>query len=557
MTDNNLYQNNDASSKLQSKIDELTLKEIEKQTQRQAKNFGLKYLNLKGFPISPDALSYVPADKAKSLGLIPIMRTDKELHLACLNPTSPASQDYLKELANGFTGRLVIYLVSEHSLNLALQQYDRLPKTRVITSGLTITQQDIAQYQHLSRDLKQLNYLLNKANTTELVTIMVAGALYSKASDIHLETSEHEVIVRYRIDGTLYIVAEMPATVWPKLISRLKLQSHLKINITTQPQDGRFTINLPEDKVDVRVSTIPTAYGESVVMRLLRSSATGLNFDDLGLRGQAYQDLKKQIERPNGMIITTGPTGSGKTTTLYAILNKLNNSATKIITLEDPIEYKLKGINQSQIDHKAGYDFANGLKAILRQDPDVVMVGEIRDFETADIAINAALTGHLVLSTIHTNSAAGAIPRFLAMGVKPFLLAPALNSIIGQRLVRKICPYCKEEDPLEADTLARVKKTLATLSPASGYQVDLNNLKFYRGRGCDHCSNLGYQGRIGIYEILNLNEEIEQILLSGKVSEYGIQDVAVKNGMVLMVQDGLLKALDGITTVSEVFAVAE
>ncbi|MDZ4229765.1 MAG: GspE/PulE family protein, partial [Candidatus Veblenbacteria bacterium] len=332
---------------------------------------------------------------------------------------------------------------------------------------------------------------------------------------------------------------------WPQITSRLKLLSKLKINITTEPQDGRFTIHLSNDTVEVRVSTIPTAYGESVVMRLLRSSATGLQFDDLGLTGQAYEDLKREIKRPNGMIMTTGPTGSGKTTTLYAILNNLNRPEIKIITLEDPIEYKLKGVNQSQVDHAKGYDFARGLKAVLRQDPDVVMVGEIRDFETADVAINAALTGHLVLSTFHTNSAAGAIPRFLAMGAKAFLLAPALNCVVGQRLVRRICPDCKEEDKLDSATTERIKKLLSGITPKSEVKVNPTKLSFHRGNGCAKCGHLGYRGRVGIYEIMNMNPEVEKIIFANKASEAELQEIAVKNGMVTMVQDGLLKALQG------------
>jgi type II secretory ATPase GspE/PulE/Tfp pilus assembly ATPase PilB-like protein len=259
------------------------------------------------------------------------------------------------------------------------------------------------------------------------------------------------------------------------------------------------------------------------------------------------------------MIVTTGPTGSGKTTTLYSILNKLNEPGVKIITLEDPVEYKLAGINQSQIDYSRDYTFAKGLRSILRQDPDIVMVGEIRDLETADIAIQAALTGHLVISTIHTNSASGAIPRFMSMGVKPFLLAPALNAVIGQRLVRRICEECKVEDNLDAETLERVKKILDELPPAvkEKYQKDLANLKFKKGTGCEACNNIGYKGRLGIYEVMAMSAEIEKIILSEQVSEYQMQDIAVKAGMVTMVQDGLLKALSGVTSVSEVFSAAE
>jgi type IV pilus assembly protein PilB len=387
--------------------------------------------------------------------------------------------------------------------------------------------------------------------------MIVASALKAEASDIHIEAEENMVVVRFRLDGILHNIAQLPKEMQKQLISRIKLLSGLKINIFDKPQDGRFTIFLTNDKVDVRVSTIPTGFGESIVMRLLRSAAVGLEFEDLGLRGKAYEELKRQINRPNGMIVTTGPTGSGKTTTLYAILKKLAKPEVKIITLEDPIEYRLPGINQSQIDVSKGYTFPAGLRSILRQDPDVIMVGEIRDLETAETSIQAALTGHLVISTIHTNDASGAIPRFLSMGVKPFLLSPALNAIIGQRLVRRICPACKEETTLPPELLERVKKILSELPEEEKKGIDFKNLKFYHGKGCDKCNMIGYKGRIGIYEIMLMNKEIEELILSGEVSEYKMKEVAVKNGMVTMVQDGLLKALEGITTVEEVFRVAE
>ena len=257
------------------------------------------------------------------------------------------------------------------------------------------------------------------------------------------------------------------------------------------------------------------------------------------------------------MILVCGPTGSGKTTTMYAVLRTLNKPGVKIITLEDPVEIKMEGINQSQVDTSRDYTFAKGLRSLMRQDPDICMVGEIRDLETADIAIQAALTGHLMLSTIHTNSASGAIPRFLSMGVKPFLLAPALNSVIGQRLVRKICEHCQEEDNLTPEQMENVMKNLQTLPEAEKKNVDLKKLRFYKGKGCQECSGLGYKGRVGIYEIFTMNKEIEQIILSEQVSEYTIQELAVKNGMVTMAQDGLLKALDKITSVAEVFRVTE
>ncbi len=295
-------------------------------------------------------------------------------------------------------------------------------------------------------------------------------------------------------------------------------------------------------------------------MRLLMSSAVGISFEQLGLRGRAFEQLKTEIEKPNGMIITTGPTGSGKTTTLYAILNKLNNPETKIITIEDPIEYKLEGINQSQIDPSKNYTFANGLRSILRQDPDIIMVGEIRDLETAEIAINASLTGHLVISTLHTNDAAGSVPRLLAMEVKSFLLAPSINAMIGQRLVRRICTDCKMETELDSQTMSRVMKIMSEIPEKSGFRIaaeELKKIKFYKGAGCEQCQGLGYKGRIGIYEIMVMNKEVESLILSGHVSEYDMRAISAKNGMITMIQDGLLKATEGITTAEEVFRVAK
>jgi type II secretory ATPase GspE/PulE/Tfp pilus assembly ATPase PilB-like protein len=297
-------------------------------------------------------------------------------------------------------------------------------------------------------------------------------------------------------------------------------------------------------------------------MRLLRPSSIELGFEDLGLRGKAFEQLKREMKRPNGMIVNTGPTGAGKTTTLYAILKKLNNPETKIITIEDPIEYQLEGISQSQTSEK--YTFAQGLRSIVRQDPDILMVGEIRDLETAEISIQAALTGHLVLSTIHTNNAAGTIPRFLSMGTKPFLLAPALNALIGQRLVRRICDHCKTEDILDDETLNKIKEVLEKLPEEEKKLIDFKNLpagrqglKFYKGKGCVACQEIGFKGRRGIFEIITMNKEIEKLILSGSASEYDIIDIAIKNGMVTMLQDGLIKAIKGVTTVGEVFRVAE
>jgi type IV pilus assembly protein PilB len=558
-SDTPLVATEEAKEKFEEKMSEIALKEKEKIAKANAAKLGFPHINLRGFPISPDTLTSIPKELAEMLKVICFLNTGTEIRIGAIDPTEDQVKELLLSLEDKFHGHGEIYLISEHSFALAFKLYAALPTIKKIVSGVEITEADLKKFSEEIKNFKQLNEKIQKANITDIVTMVIAAASQARSSDIHIEAEEKDIKIRFRVDGVLADAASLPKAQWSKVISRIKLLSGLKINVTDIPQDGRFTIFVKDGKIDVRVSCLPTSYGESVVMRLLMPSAAGLSFDGLGLWEPAFSQLKAQTERPNGMIITTGPTGSGKTTTLYAILNKLNEPGVKIITLEDPVEYKLAGINQSQVDYSRDYTFVKGLKSILRQDPDVVMVGEIRDIETADIAIQAALTGHLVISTIHTNSASGAIPRFMSMGVKSFLLAPALNAVIGQRLVRRVCEECKVEDKLDAETTERVKKILDDLPEKikEKYQKDLSTMKFQKGGGCAACNSLGYKGRIGIYEVMIMSQEIEKIILSGEVSEYQMQDVAVKAGMVTMVQDGLLKALSGITSVSEVFSAAE
>ncbi len=547
----------EAEEKFEEKMIEIKLKKKEELKAQKAAELGVPYVSLKSFPISPEALQLIDKEDAQKLKVICFLYTGPEIRIGAVDPENPEVQELSYQLGEKHHSHTVIYQISEHSFELAFKLYEAIPKPIKIEAGITISEEEFNRLKKEIKTFQELNEKLQKASLTEVITMIIAGAVQTGSSDIHIEAEEKNIKVRYRIDGILQDVASLPTSAWKQMVSRIKLLAKLKLNITDKPQDGRFTIFLKAEKIDVRVSTLPTAYGESIVMRLLMSSTVVLEFKDLGVREPAFSQLKKEAERPNGMIITTGPTGSGKTTTLYAILKKLNKPGVKIITLEDPIEYKLEGVNQSQVDKSKDYTFAKGLKSILRQDPDIVMIGEIRDLETADIAINAALTGHLVISTVHTNSASGTIPRFLAMDVKPFLLAPALNSIIGQRLVRKICEHCKEEIKLEKDELEKVKKLLSEIPEESGVKPKLDKMKFYQGKGCVKCNHLGYKSRIGIYEVMIMNKEIEKLILSGKVSEYDMQDIAVKQGMITMVQDGLLKALDGITTVEEIFRVTE
>jgi len=544
--------------KLTDKLAEIDLKRKEDVANQKAIVLGLDYVDLMGFAISEDALRFIDKTVAEEKRVICFYKDDKEARIATPDPENSETlawfEDFKKEHE---TINMKLYVISEKSFDIGLKSYARLPRITPKVEGVAITENDLKQFDQKIIKITDLEQEVKHVSVTDLVALVISAALKTDASDIHFEPEEKSVQLRLRIDGVLQNVALVDSEMWIKVISRIKLLAGLKLNVTDRPQDGRFTIFLTDDKIDVRVSCLPTAYGESVVMRLLRSTNAGLDFEKLGVRGIAFDQLKKEIGRPNGMIITTGPTGSGKTTTLYSILSKLNQPAVKIITLEDPIEYKLEGINQSQVDPTHGYSFATGLKSILRQDPDIVMVGEIRDLDTADTAINAALTGHLVLSTLHTNNAAASIPRFLSMGVKAFLLAPSINAIIGQRLARRICPHCKQEVELSAEEMQKVRENLEKISAKSGYRPDLDNLKFYKGAGCEKCGGLGYKGRVGLYELLTMNPEIEKMILDEKVSEYEIEKIAIENGMITMVQDGLLKALDGLTSVEEVFRVIE
>lgn len=545
-----------ASTALSEKMLDVRLKEKEAETEQLAKKSGIPYVFLKGFPISPDALRQIPKEQAVELQTVCFLYSGTEVRLASTNPTSPAVKELLYQIGERTKSNGGVYQISDESLRIAIKAYDTLPIIKAIIKGVKITDEELQTFQSQMKSYGDVQGAVKSASITDIITVVIAAALQFGTSDIHIEAEEKTIVIRLRIDGILQEVASLPHDLWKKIIARIKLISGLKINVTDRPQDGRFTIFLKDGDTDVRVSTIPTAYGESVVMRILKPSAINVEFSQLGYRPLAEKRLLKEIQKPHGMVMTTGPTGSGKTTTLYAILRKLNTPGVKIITLEDPIEYKLAGINQSQIDHSKNYTFAGGLRSILRQDPDTVMVGEIRDLETADVAINAALTGHLLLSTLHTNDAAGAIPRFISMGVKPFLLAPALNAIIGQRLTRKVCTNCKEEVQLTPEQMEFVKKVASEIPAASGEVVPPEtSWKFYKGKGCDVCNKSGYKGRLGIYEILTMSDEIKA-KMSEQISEYEVRELAKQQGMTTMQQDGILKVLDGLTTVDEILRVA-
>jgi len=396
---------------------------------------------------------------------------------------------------------------------------------------------------------KEVEESLSK-ETTDIIETLLAGSFYLEVSDIHLEPKKENLKLRIRIDGVLHDVLNFDLKTYQLLLSRIKLLSRLKLNINDRPQDGRFSILIEDFSVEVRTSSLPSEYGESLVLRVLNPKWV-VGMEALGLRKDLLEIFNEQIKKPNGMIICTGPTGSGKTTTLYAFLLKIINPEIKIITIEDPIEYHLKGVSQSQVDEYKGYTFATGLRAIVRQDPDVILVGEIRDLETAQISIQAALTGHLVLSTVHTNDASGAIARLQALGEKPANVSPALNIVIGQRLVRKVCPKCVEFKEIPEELLERFKKSLSNLPPEIKIPELKPGIKIPYAKGCKDCSFTGYKGRLGIFEAFEVDDEIERFILKNP-SIVDLKELAVKKGMVLMYLDGFIKVLNGITTLAEI-----
>lgn len=540
----------DRGIRLKQVYSELDRKFEEQETQRKAKNNKLPYINLYGFPIDPSALAVIEKERAESLQAIVFHKEGPNIKIGTVMPSDSLAA-FVRDLeAKGYYPE--VFQISKSSY---IHMFSGYEKVVVVNQKKDKIELSTAKGGIKIESLNDLGQRLAAASATELIDTLLQSALALNSSDIHIEPEALGVKIRCRIDGVLQDIALLPRENHHAIVSRIKILSKLKLNITTAPQDGSFSLSYNNFPVDIRVSILPSTFGESLVLRILRQDKGSLKFDDLGIRGKALQRLTDQMEKPNGMILTTGPTGSGKTTTLYSILNKLNEPGVKIITLEDPVEYKISGITQSPIDASQGLTFASGLRAILRQDPDVVMVGEMRDLETAETAAQAALTGHVVLSTLHTNDAAGAIPRLIDLGVKPFVLAPAINAIIGQRLVRRICSECKTEYVPDKRLSERAALIIKAISPKAGVKIP-SKLTFYHSPGCKACSGLGYKGRIGIYEIFTLNEEIERIIQkTGSTSE--IRNQAIADGMITMAQDGILKALDGITDPEEVFRVTE
>ena len=519
---------------------------------------GIPYVELKNITLDQDTLSIIPAEASVRVLAVPLGEKDGMLNIAMADAANVQATDYLSSLVNM---PIRVWMSSEHGIREIIEQYHG--DFSSVNEAVKETNEELAK-----KEDQEITTIVQDSPISKALTTILSYAAKSKASDVHIEPLEKSLIIRCRIDGVLRKIMELPKTVAPALVSRIKILSNLKIDEHRIPQDGQFTVQVDGQKIDLRIATSPVTWGEQVVIRLLDKTGVSMEIEKMGMCGHALRDVLNGIKKPNGMILTSGPTGSGKSTTLYALIQRIKSEEINIVTLEDPVEYKMDGINQIQVNVDAGLTFASGLRSILRQDPDVVMVGEIRDSETASLAVQAALTGHLVFSTLHTNSAAGILPRLLDMGIEPFLLASTLNVVIGQRLVRRNAikreTYKSSEletksiNAVVGDILPKTKESVISVGEDLGYEglpVKTDN-HYILSRGIDSKENPGgYSGRAGLFETISVDEDIQKTIVAHSTASE-IMRLAKEKGTITMRQDGVLKALSGITTIEEVNRVA-
>lgn len=513
--------------------------------QAKAEILKIPYVDVSATSIAPEALNLLPEAVADKYLVLPFA-FDKEKQTLSIVMANPIDLQALEFIEKKTGMRLQPFLGETSKLTKQIKERYAQSLSSEVTEALKETTS--AQSKKMTVD-ELSGGVIREAPIAKIVSTILEFAIKVRASDVHIEPLEEKTRVRYRIDGILYEKLILPRSVHDSVISRIKILSHMKIDEKRIPQDGRFNFRTGDEEVDLRVSSLPSVHGEKIVMRLLSKAMHVPELTELGLRGRALTNLQAAIRVPHGIVLVTGPTGSGKTTTLYSLLNMINTPRVNIMTLEDPVEYQISGITQVQTNPQAGLTFSSGLRSFLRQDPNIIMVGEIRDKETAELAIQASLTGHLVFSTLHTNSASGALPRLLDMEMEPFLLASSMTCIVGQRICRKVCESCKEAYEPAAAVVADVKKVLGPL-------LITTKIQFYRGKKCAECNGTGYSGRIGIFEVLPVTEKIGRLILEHSPSSK-IETEAKLNGMIDMKQDGYLKTLEGVTTLEEVLRVAE
>ncbi|MBI4035279.1 MAG: Flp pilus assembly complex ATPase component TadA [Candidatus Chisholmbacteria bacterium] len=512
--------------------------------------YNIPYVNLIEIGASPEALNQFPEQVARRYQAFPFAldKINNTLSVAMVNPLDLAAVAFLGQKSG--MQMMPFWAAPGEVMRAIEEKYGQSLSSEVVEALKETGTEEVKTV-----DLARLGEIIREAPIAKIVSTILDFAMKARASDVHIEPQEQQTRVRYRIDGILHEKLVLPKNVHDAVVSRTKILAGMKIDEKRIPQDGRFNFRSGKEEIDLRVSSLPTVHGEKMVMRLLKKTGGVPTLPELGLRGRALRNLETAILVPHGIILITGPTGSGKTTTLYSILSQINTPRVNIITLEDPVEYQIGGVNQVQVNSQAGLTFASGLRSFLRQDPNIIMVGEVRDEETTELAIQASLTGHLVFSTLHTNSAAGALPRLLDMKAEPFLLASSMTCVVAQRVVRRICEDCKEVYKPTAEVVADIKQILGALY--DGFKKEHGEeVKLYKGRSCDKCGDTGYKGRIGIFEVLPVTEKIGRLILERSAAS-GIEKAAVEEGMVLIKQDGYLKALEGLTTLEEVLRVAQ
>lgn len=531
----------------------------ERLAEQRAQELGLPYVNLVVFPIDSDVLERIPKQDALKAQAVLFYKQGSDLRVGAVNPNSPEAQALSKQIEESIGYAPHFYVVSKRSVAASIARYRRDVAEVLTPQGeLRINQQDADAFSTELKNLQELGLRITTMPPTEILSAIVISAVRLRASDIHIEPKEKQARLRFRIDGVLQDLTTFDREGWSMILSRVKVMAKLKLNVRDVPQDGSFVLRIGDETYDMRLSTLPGGNGENIVIRLLDRKSEAVEISALGMKDRDSKIVLAELKRVNGMILITGPTGSGKTTTLASFLREVNNPDLKIITLEDPIEYRITGVEQTQVDADAGYTFATGLRSILRQDPDMIMVGEMRDVETAETAVHAALTGHLVFSTLHTNDAAGAVPRLIDMGIRPYVLAPALNLIIAQRLVRVVCESCAQPYTPDEATRERIKAAMVGVredifKPSI---LDDPSLSFMRAVGCPACGDTGFHGRLGVFEIFAVRDEMKQLILQGSSSQE-IQTLALKDGMTTIAQDAYLKVIDKKTTLEEVERVSQ
>jgi len=499
-------------------------------------------------------LETIPEESAKYYKIIPLTKEEDNLRVGMVYPEDLKAREALEFLARQNKFSYQIFLITLSNFNELLTKYRSLKKE--VSRALEELEEELKVEKPEMR-AAEVERIVEEAPISKVVAVILRHAVDGNASDIHIEPGREKLRVRFRLDGILHSSIFLPLRILPAIIARIKILSNLKIDETRVPQDGRFSTKIAERSVDFRVSTFPTTLGEKAAIRILDPRQRKIEFEDLGITGRNLKTIEKALQKPYGMILSTGPTGSGKSTTLYAILGLFNKEEENIMTLEDPVEYFIEGVNQSQIKPEIGYTFASGLRYTLRQDPDIIMVGEIRDEDTASLAIHAALTGHIVLSTLHTSNTFGVIPRLIDMGVEPFLLPPTLSLAIAQRLLRKLCVHCRKKVKTDKETQRAILKEIQNFPAIVKKDVKLDKtIYIYKPAGCKRCNQTGYSGRIGLFEILEMTSRLEEIILK-QPSESRIQEEAEAQGMITMKQDGMMKVLEGVTSLEEVLRVAE